>query len=406
VGPELALGLPALGAVLAAALRRRPALALICGGLLGLAGALMMALLAFPPAQASLLGLSLPAAPRGLLLVSALALGLIVTLAPPQADRVGLLAAGLAGLAGLAAVAAAPDVLAVAVVVALLAAGHAALPGRRPFPTRMRAPGLAVALLLGGALLQHAGPEPLFARLSALALVLALVAAAGLVPFLPELDPGEPAPASPVAWTGFFGPALAVALIARIQPGLGNDGAPVYGALLVGLGVLNLAWGTLGAWLGEGDVAAWRYSFLADWGLALVGLGVVVPDGQAAAYLVLASVLLVRFPLYLWARPVLLGRAQPAMGPGNVLLAAALAGAAPFAGFSVRVLLLRAATEVYWPLALVLGLGMLVWLAHSFRLARTIGAPRGRAAVGVVLALGFSVLLGVAPAALLNLGGM
>jgi hypothetical protein len=232
------------------------------------------------------------------------------------------------------------------------------------------------------------------------------VAAAGLVPFLPELDPGEPAPASPVAWTGFFGPALAVALVARIQPGLGTDGAPVYGSLLVGLGVLNLAWGTLGAWLGEGDVAAWRYSFLADWGLALVGLGVVVPDGQAAAYLVLASVLLVRFPLYLWARPVLLGRAQPAMGPGNVLLAAALAGAAPFAGFSVRVLLLRAATEVYWPLALVLGLGMLVWLAHSFRLARTIGAPRGRAAVGVVLALAFSVLLGVAPAALLTLGGL
>jgi hypothetical protein len=406
VGPELALGLPAVGAVLAAALRRRPALALLCGGLLGLAGALVMALLAFPPAQASVLGLSLPAAPRGLLLVSALALGLIVTLAPPQADRVGLLAAGLAGLAGLAAVAAAPDVLAVAVVVALLAAGHAALPGRRPFPTRMRAPGLAVALLLGGALLQHAGPEPVFARMSALALVLALVAAAGLVPFLPELDPGEPAPASPVAWTGFFGPALAVALVARIQPGLGNDGAPVYGALLVGLGVLNLAWGTLGAWLGEGDVAAWRYSFLADWGLALVGLGVLVPDGQAAAYLVLASVLLVRFPLYLWARPVLLGRAQPAMGPGNVLVAAALAGAAPFAGFSVRVLLLRAATEVYWPLALVLGLGMLVWLAHSFRLARTIGAPRGRAAVGVVLALGFSVLLGVAPAALLTLGGL
>ena len=194
--------------------------------------------------------------------------------------------------------------------------------------------------------------------------------------------------------------------MARIQPGLGNDGAPVYGALLVGLGVLNLAWGTLGAWLGEGDVAAWRYSFLADWGLALVGLGVVVPDGQAAAYLVLASVLLVRFPLYLWARPVLLGRAQPAMGPGNVLLAAALAGAAPFAGFSVRVLLLRAATEVYWPLALVLGLGMLVWLAHSFRLARTLGAPRGRSAVGVVLALAFSVLLGVAPAAVLALGGL
>lgn len=405
MGPELALGLPAAGALLTSALRRQPALALAAGGLLGLAGAIAVALLALPPLQSSAFGLSLAPAPRALLLASAAALGLIVLLAPPTADRVGLLAAGLAGLAGLAGVAAAPDLLAVAVVVALLAAGHAALPGRLPFPTRMRAPGLAVVLLLAGALLLHAGGAPVLARLSALALVLALVAAAGLVPFLPELDPAEPAPASPVAWTGFFGPALAVALVARMQPGLDSEGVPVYGSLLVGLGILNLAWGTLGAWLGEGDIAAWRYSFLADWGLALVGIGVVVPDGYAAAYLVLASILLVRFPLYLWARPVLLGRAQPAMGPANILLAAALAGAAPFAGFAARVLLLRAATQVYWPLALVLAAGMLLWLAHSFRLARTIGAPRGRAAVGVVLALGFSVLLGVAPAVLFAMGG-
>jgi len=406
VGPELALGFPAAGAVLAAALRRRPALALLCGGLLGVAGALALGLLWLPPAQTSFLGLGLPAAPRALLIFSALALTLVVALAPAGADRVGLLAAGLAGSAGLVAVAAAPDVLAVAVVIALLAAGHAALPGGRPFAVRMRGPGLAVALVLAGVLLQHGGDAPAFARLSALALVLALVAAAGLVPFLPELDPEEPAPASPVAWTGFFGPALAIAMVARIQPTVGPDGAPVYGALLVGLGVLNLAWGTLGAWLAEGDVAAWRYSFLADWGLALVGLGIVVPDGYAAAYLVLASVLLVRFPLYLWARPVLVGRAAGAMGPANVLLAAALAGAAPFAGFSIRLLLLRAATTVYWPLALVLGLGMLVWLAHSLRLARTLGAPRGRAAVGVVLALGFSLLLGLAPAVMLALGGL
>jgi hypothetical protein len=406
VGPELALGLPAAGAVLAAALRRRPGVALATGGLLGVAGAVAIALLGLPQLQSSALGLTLPAAPRMLVVVTAAALGVIVLLAPPTADRVGLLAAGLAGLAGLSAVAAAPDVLAVAVVVALLAAGHAALPGQRPLATRMRAPGLAVTLLLAGALLQHAGGGPVFARLSALALVLALVAAAGLVPFLPELEPSEPAPASPIAWTGFIGPALAVALVARIQPGLGGDGVPVYGSVLVGLGVLNLAWGTLGAWLGDGDVAAWRYSFLADWGLALVGIGVVVPDGYAAAYLVLASILLVRFPLYLWARPVLLGRAQPAMGPANILLAAALAGAAPFAGFAVRVLLLRAATQVYWPLALLLAAGMLFWLAHSFRLARTIGAPRGRAAVGVVLALAFSVILGVAPSLLLATGGI
>ena len=58
------------------------------------------------------------------------------------------------------------------------------------------------------------------------------------------------------------------------------------------------------------------------------------------------------------------------------------------------------------PLALVLGLGMLIWLGHSFRLARTLGSPRGRSAVGVVVALGFSLVLGVAPAVLLAMGGL
>ena len=63
------------------------------------------------------------------------------------------------------------------------------------------------------------------------------------------------------------------------------------------------------------------------------------------------------------------------------------AGAAPFAGFAARVLLLRGATEVYWPLALVIGLGLLMWLPPSLRLGRSLGLPRGRQAIGVAIVL-------------------
>src|SRR5581483_5768671 len=98
-----------------------------------------------------------------------LTLALIVVLAPPAVDRLALLATGLAGLAGLGAAAAAPDPASIAVVIALLGAGHAALPGRRHFPARMRAPALSAVLLGAGALLAHAGGPPLYARLAALA---------------------------------------------------------------------------------------------------------------------------------------------------------------------------------------------------------------------------------------------
>ncbi len=397
MGPEVGLGLPAAGAVMAAALRRHRRAAFACGGALGLAG-LLAVLPAAPVAERSVFGLTLPTLARAMLVATGLTLALIVVLAPPAVDRLALLATGLAGLAGLGAAAAAPDPASIAVVIALLGAGHAALPGRRHFPARMRAPALSAVLLGAGALLAHAGGPPLYARLAALAFVLGIVAAAGLVPFLPELEPAEPAAASAIAWTGFFGPTLALAIIVRVQPLLAPAAIPVYGSLLVGLGLLNLVWGALGAWQVEEDTAAWRYSFLADWGLALVGLGVVVTDGLAAAYLVMLSILLVRLPLYLWSRPVLAGRAEKAMGPSNLLLAAALAGAAPFAGFSARVLLLRASTQVYWPLGLVLGLAMLLWLGHCFRLARSVGRPQGRAAVGTVLALAASLVLGVIPA--------
>ena len=87
--------------------------------------------------------------------------------------------------------------------------------------------------------------------------------------------------------------------------------------------------------------------------------------------------------------------------PINLLVAAALAGSAPFAGFSARVLLLRGATQLYWPLALVLAAGMLLWLPGSLRLGRSLGVPRGRHALGVAAVLALNVAVGLYPLPLL-----
>jgi len=78
-----------------------------------------------------------------------------------------------------------------------------------------------------------------------------------------------------------------------------------------------------------------------------------------------------------------------------------LAGSAPFAGFAARVLLLRGATQLFWPLALVLVLGMLLWLPGSLRLGRSVGLPRGRQAVGVALVLALNAAAGLFPLPLL-----
>src|SRR5437870_1359982 len=81
---------------------------------------------------------------------------------------------------------------------------------------------------------------------------------------------------------------------------------------------------------------------------------------------------------------------------------AALAGSAPFAGFAARVLLLRGATQLFWPLGLVLALGMLLWLPGSLRLGRSLGVPRGRQALGVALVLALNVAVGLYPLPLLE----
>ena len=212
--------------------------------------------------------------------------------------------------------------------------------------------------------------------------------------------------------TGIFnagtnvGPILAIGYTERVATGLDSAAGSIYASVLLGLGLVNLVWGGLGAWWTQEDVAAWRYSFLAEWGLALVGLSLLVPEGRQAAFLLVLSLLLVRLPLYLWARPVMLGREARARGAINVVLIALLAGVAPFAGFGARLLLLKAGTQVAWPLAAVLALAMLIWVGHCPRLARTLGRPRGRAAVGVWLAVALSVLIGLLPGPLLAAAGL
>jgi hypothetical protein len=175
--------------------------------------------------------------------------------------------------------------------------------------------------------------------------------------------------------------------------------------MLIGLGLLNMLGGSLGSWRTAGDAAAWRYTFMADWGLALCGFGLAIADGQAAALLLLFSIVLGRLPLYLFSRPALREK-NPTDRPINLVVAALLAGSAPFAGFPARVLLLRGATQLYWPLALVLAIGMLLWLPGSLRLGRSMGVPRGRQAVGVAVVLAVNVFLGLYPQPLLTLAGL
>jgi hypothetical protein len=336
-----------------------------------------------------------PAPSRVMLVASAGAVLLTTGLAPHRIGRWELLGAGLGALGAMAVLVAVTDPLAVALLLILVGFGWAARRGGRPLAIRVRGPAFA-ALLLGVGWTFHGTAGPVWlGRAAALSLALSLVAAAGLVPYLQDVDADEPASYSYLAWTGFFAPALALTLPFRLLPALTPDQATVFGASLVGLGLLNLGWGVVGAWRTSTDTEAWRCSFLADWGLVLVGSGLFQPEGFAAAYLALISIVLVRLPLYLWARPALLQREPAAVGGSvKVLVAVLLAGAVPFSGFPVRLLLLQAATRTAWPLAVLLLVGMVLWIAHSLRLARTVGTPAGRSAVGLWLTVAISLLLG------------
>jgi hypothetical protein len=202
----------------------------------------------------------------------------------------------------------------------------------------------------------------------------------------------------------FIGPVLALAVLMRARDLVPTEGA-AFGAMMIGLGLLNMLWGSVASWRTEVGAAAWHYSFMADWGLALCGLGLAIADGQRAALLVMYGMLLSRLPLYLWSRQSLREK-RPNDRPINLLAAAMLAGSAPFAGFASRVLLLRGATQIYWPLALVIGLGLLLWLPPSLRLGRSLGLPRGRQAWGVGIALAANAVIGLYPQPFLSLAGL
>jgi hypothetical protein len=404
--PELAVGLPAAGAVCAAVLRSRPQAALATGALLGLAGAAVL-FFATPDVSSAQLGVSLALTSpgRALLIAAAASLGLAVALAPVRIERAALLAWGLVGLAGMAAIVSVPSLDLGILVLLVLGVLHAGLTGRRGFAARLRAPVFAVAVIgVALAFSRVQGPD-LFSRFAAIGLVAGLAAAVGLLPYIHEFDPEEGAVASPIPWIAFLGPLLAAAIIGRASDVLPPDAGGVFGALLIGLGLLNMLWGSLASWRTENGAAAWHYSFMADWGLAMCGFGLAVADGRAAAMVVLFSIVLGRLPLYLWSRPALRDKTQTDR-PINLLVAAVLAGSAPFAGFSARVLLLRGATQIYWPLALVLALGMLFWLPPSLRLGRSLGLPRGRQAVGVGIVLAINLALGLYPQPVLSLAGL
>jgi NADH:ubiquinone oxidoreductase subunit 2 (subunit N) len=305
----------------------------------------------------------------------------------------------------MAAIAVAPSLDLVLLILLVLAVLQARLTSHRDFAARIRAPILAIALLAIGLALERVQGPATLDRFGAVGLVAGLVAAVGLLPYIHEFDPEETVVASPIPWIAFVGPLLAATLMSRAKQVLPADAGDAFGAMLLGLGLLNIVWGSVAAWRTENGAAAWRYSFMADWGLALCGFGLAIADGQGAALIVLFSIVLGRLPLYLWSRQALREK-TPTDRPINLLVAAALAGSAPFAGFAARVLLLRGATQVYWPLALVLAVAMLLWLPASLRLGRSMGLPRGRQAVGVAIVLAVNVVLGLYPQPLLTLAGL
>jgi hypothetical protein len=404
VSPELAIVLPAAGSICAAGLRARPRAAFAAAAILGLAGVAALVLGGSSTSNQLGVSLSLSSESRALLIAAAAALALVVALAPLLVERAILLTWGLAGLAGMAAIAAATSLDEIVLVVLALSILQAASTGSRSFAVRLRGPVVAAALLAFAAAAARSEGPPILSHFAAVGLVAGLSAGLGTLPYIHQFDPEERTATSPIPWMAFIGPVLALAVLTRARDLVPSEGAAL-GAMMIGLGLLNMLWGSLASWRTEVGAAAWHYSFMADWGLALCGLGLAIADGQRAALLVLYGMLLSRLPLYLWSRQSLREK-RPNDRPINLLAAAMLAGSAPFAGFAARVLLLQGATQVYWPLALVIGLGLLLWLPPSLRLGRSLGLPRGRQAWGIGIALAANTVIGLYPQPFLSLAGL
>lgn len=404
MSPELAIVLPAAGSICAAGLRARPRAAFAAAAILGLAGVAALVLGGSSTSNQLGVSLSLSSESRALLIAAAAALALVVALAPLLVERAILLTWGLAGLAGMAAIAAATSLDEIVLVVLALSILQAASTGSRSFAVRLRGPVVAAALLAFAAAAARSEGPPILSHFAAVGLVAGLSAGLGTLPYIHQFDPEERTATSPIPWMAFIGPVLALAVLTRARDLVPSEGAAL-GAMMIGLGLLNMLWGSLASWRTEVGAAAWHYSFMADWGLALCGLGLAIADGQRAALLVLYGMLLSRLPLYLWSRQSLREK-RPNDRPINLLAAAMLAGSAPFAGFAARVLLLQGATQVYWPLALVIGLGLLLWLPPSLRLGRSLGLPRGRQAWGIGIALAANTVIGLYPQPFLSLAGL
>jgi len=404
VSPELAIVLPAAGSICAAGLRARPRAAFAAAAILGLAGVAALVLAGSSTSNQLGVSLSLSSESRALLIAAAAALALVVALAPLLVERAILLTWGLAGLAGMAAIAAATSLDEIVLVVLALSILQAASTGSRSFAVRLRGPVVAAALLAFAAAAARSEGPPILSHFAAVGLVAGLSAGLGTLPYIHQFDPEERTATSPIPWMAFIGPVLALAVLTRARDLVPSEGAAL-GAMMIGLGLLNMLWGSLASWRTEVGAAAWHYSFMADWGLALCGLGLAIADGQRAALLVLYGMLLSRLPLYLWSRQSLREK-RPNDRPINLLAAAMLAGSAPFAGFAARVLLLQGATQVYWPLALVIALGLLLWLPPSLRLGRSLGLPRGRQAWGIGIALAANTVIGLYPQPFLSLAGL
>jgi hypothetical protein len=337
------------------------------------------------------------------LLAAVLAVVLSVAFAPVAAPRARWAAAGGAGILAVLGMAAPRDLAAVAIVIVLLAAARAVAGGAGL--VALRAPAFGALLLMGGSLLVRSQPHADVAGPSLVLAVVGLLAAIYSVPFLQPLPETGTTAISAVEWTSYLAPAAVAVLAMRVLPQLAVAAAPDYAALLVGFGLLNLFWGLVAGWLGSSPGSAWRNGLLAEVGFALVGFGLVLPDALAAAYLTLVSLLVIRLPLYLWASAGAVDASPPAPRGQTLLLAALFAGAAPFAGFTARILLLKAATQVAWPLALMLLLAMLLWLPLALRLARSV-PHSSRTLAGSALLLTLSVAIGVYPQPLLRLAGV
>ncbi|HYM67251.1 MAG TPA: hypothetical protein VEW68_08180 [Patescibacteria group bacterium] len=337
-----------------------------------------------------------------LLAAGAASLLLAGALAAPGISRRELAHLGIA-LVAMAAIAFADSLDLVILVLLAVGVARAALVGPRDFAVRLRPPVVAASLLAIALVLARVQGPDVLARFAAVGLVAGLTAAVGVLPYIHPHD--ADADLEPDAiWIGFLGPVLAAAVLFRARGLLSPDAGGELGAMLIGIGLLNMLWGTLAAWRTRRDSAAWHYSFMSDWGLVLCGFGITVADGRSAALLVFLCVLLGRFPLLAAARAVD-GPDSTADRPINLLLAAMLAGSAPFAGFAARVLLLRGAVEIAWPLAVVLAIGMLLWLPSSLRLARGLARPTRRRAVALAALLAVNAAIGLYPLPILQAAG-